>query len=270
MRTTVLAFALALLAACEADDAAPVQAPLTIPTAAPDEVILDVRADGAALFGRVVPPPPNADPDRVLVLRGERDGRPFLGSLEGARVLDARFAGSALVVLGTDHVLRVHENDQVAELDAQVHGPLSVAADRVAYVRGEPPDLEVARADLRTGAVEAITQGMAPAWSPALSPDGTEVIFVSGASGSPRLYRSHGGPARALPASPRFPTGPSAPRWIGDRLVFEDEQGVASIDLRAGTIAAALPGARDLFALPGGRAVARTEQGPALVEGGSR
>lgn len=269
MRRLVLV-ATALLAACEGD-VAPAAAPLALalPSPGAEEVILDVRADGATLFGRVVPPPPNADPDRLLVLRSELGGQPIAGALEGTQVLDARFAGGALVVLGTDHVLYAHEGGAVVELDAQVFGPLSAAGDRVAYVRGEMPELEVARADVRTGAVESVTQGMAPAWSPALSPDGREVIFVSGVTGSPRLYRSEGGAARALPPVERFPTAPSAPRWVDDRLVFEDEQGVAAIDLREGALVFSAPSARELFAMPDGRLGALGEGGLETI-GGAR
>lgn len=269
MRRLALALAV-LLVACEGD-VAPAAAPLAqaLPSPGAEEVILDVRADGATLFGRVVPPPPNADPDRVLVLRSELAGQPIAPALEGARVLDARFAGGALVVLGTDHVLYAHEGGAVVELDAQVFGPLSAAGDRVAYVRGEMPELEVARADVRTGEAVSITQGMAPAWSPALSADGREVIFVSGVTGSPRLYRSEGGASRALPPVERFPTAPSSPRWVDDRLIFEDEQGVAAIDLREGTLLFSAPGARELFAMPDGRLGALGESGLETV-GGAR
>lgn len=234
-RHTVLFAIAVLIVACEGD-VSPAEAPLSLPAPRADEVVLDVRADGATLFGRVVPPIPNADPDRVLVLRSDRSGQPMAGALEGTQVLDARFAGGALVVLGTDHVLRAYTDTETVELDAQVHGPLTAAGDRVAYVRGEPPELEVARADVRTHSIDAISSGMAPAWCPALRADGREIIFVSGVTGSPRLYRSDGGAPRALPEAARFPTGPSAPRWTGDRLFFEDEAGFASLDLRAGTI----------------------------------
>lgn len=231
---------------------------LTIPSAQPGEVILDVRADGATLFGRVLPAPADTDGDRQLVLRSDLAGQPFAGALDGVVVLDARFVSEGLVVLGADHVLRVYAGQSVRELDAEAYGPLSVEADTVAYVRGDPPDLEVARADVRTGALEAITIDMAPTGSPALSADGREVIFVSGVEGSPRLYRASHGGVRALPTSARVPTAPSAPRWRGDALVMEDEAGVAVIDVRDGSVRSALA-TRDVLLLPDGRVVAQRD-----------
>ena len=66
---------------------------------------------------------------------------------------------------------------------------LYAAAELARGEGGEPPDLELARVDVRGGAHEQLTFGMAPVWSPALSEDGAEVVFVSGAGGEPRLHR---------------------------------------------------------------------------------
>jgi hypothetical protein len=257
--------------ACGRGDVAEATTALALPTPQPDEVLLDLRADGAALFGRVRTPLPNADPERVVLLRSELGGAPIAGGLEGAAVLDARFSDEGLVVLGLDHVLRVHPpRGAPLELDAQAYGPLSVEGAFVAYVRGEMPDLEVARADARTGAVEPITQSMAPTWSPALSPDGREVVFVSGVEGAPRLYRSGGGAPRELPRTERFPTAPSAPRWRGETLFFEDERGVGAIDLAQGRLLHDAPGAHGLVALPDGTLAASTEAGRLEALGGAR
>ncbi|UJR79919.1 TolB family protein [Sandaracinus amylolyticus] len=192
------------------------------------EVLLDRRDDGATLIGRLVPVPEGSDADRVLTL-----GTSGLdGAFDGTAVLDARFVAGGLVVLRADHVLVAHRDGATIELDTQVEGPLSIAGTRVAYVRGEFPELELAIADARSGQARVLTQGMAPAWSPALSPDGSEIVFVSGVHGSPRLHRvdTRGGAPRALPPSERFPTAPVAPRWTADgTLHFEDERGPATI-----------------------------------------
>lgn len=218
--TRHLLFALFSIACAEEVGRAPTE--LTI---APGEVLLD-RRDGAALYGRLLEGPDHGDGDRVLTLRSERAGRPFLGELEGTPVLDARFGdGETIFVLGADRVLR----DRTAAIDDRVIAPLSVVGSTVAYARGEMPDYEIARADARTGAVETITQGMAPAWSPALSPDGRELVFVSSVTGTPRLYRWQNGSARLLPPSDRFPTTPVAPRWENGVLSFEDEAGAAQV-----------------------------------------
>lgn len=226
-----------LLGCGSQEDATPSTAPLAAaPSAAAPregEILLD-GLEGRALYGRVLPAVPDGDPDRVLVLRTS-----FASALDGTEVLDARFAQGQLVTLGVDHVLRLHalqagvQDGEAVELDGEVVAPLSVAGPYVAYARGIAPDLEIARADASTGAIDAMTSGMQPAWSPALSSDGREVIFVSGASGEPRLYRSSGSQTRLLPRS-RFPTMPRAPRWEGRTLLFEDEAGLARIDLGTG------------------------------------
>lgn len=206
-------------------------------------VLLDRRADGVSITGVLLDAPANADPDRVVVVRVASPSgvARSIAALEGRRVLDARFLGDgSVVVLDTDHTLRVVDREgQWAELDVDVEGPLSVAGQVVVYVRGEMPDLEVARADATTGVVDSITHGMAPAWSPAVSPDGRIIVFVSGREGSPRLYRTvDNAPPEALPRSARFPTSPRAPTLAGERLHFEDETGGATLDLATGRVLA--------------------------------
>ena len=198
------------LSACSRTDATPVALEVA-PLLDEGEVLLDRRDDGAALIGRVMPVPEGSDADRVLTLRSVG----LDASLDCAAVLDARFVADGLVVLRADHVLVAHHDGAAIELDAQVEGPLSIAGTRVAYVRGEFPELELALSDARSGEARVLTQGMAPAWSPALSPDGSEIVFVSGARGTPRLHLvdTRGGAPRALPPSERFPTAPVAPRW---------------------------------------------------------
>jgi hypothetical protein len=193
--------------------------------------VLDQRADGSALVGTVLAAPLDGDPERMLSLHVTGAA---LGALEGRRVLDARFAGDGALTLGIDHVLRyVDARGRETELDAQVEAPLSVVGERVAYARGEMPFFEIARADVRTAEVVALTTDLAPCWSPALSEDGTEVVFASSASGQPTLHRrGANGQIVTLPSS-RTPSSPRAPRWSGDRLTFEDEAGTVTIALAA-------------------------------------
>jgi len=193
------------------------------------EVLLDERAD-ARLIARIVPAPENADPERWLHARIERDGR--TEAIDG-RVLDARFVGDGIVVVDEAHELRVL-GGQV--LDHAVEPPLSVRGSRVAYVRGEMPFFEVALADVASGSARALTEGYAPTWSPALDTDGS-VVFVSSREGRPRLHRvSPTGQVVALPESTRSPSSPRAPRLEGGRLVFEDELGVATLELATGRV----------------------------------
>lgn len=226
------------------ESASPIASPLP-------ELVLDRRADGARLVGRVLPRLPNSDAELALVLHlVPGDGSIALdvdASLEGARVLDAKFAGDAVVTLGADHVLRAHGAGRPGgtQLDTHAYGPISVVGARVAYVRGEVPDLELARADLSSGEARTLTQNMAPTWSPALTPDGRAIVFVSAAGGSPRFYRIDGeGAPRALPQTTRTPGSPVGPRFEGDLLVFEDELGTAWVDVEEGRIVRSAGGAR--------------------------
>lgn len=207
---------------------------------ADDGLVLDRRGDGATLRGVPVPLPPETDADRVLVLQAELQGRAIDPTLDGARVLDARFVGArAVVTVGADHVLRVHEDGAAIELDRDVEAPLSVSGTVLAYGRGDMPFFELARADVATRTTSAWTSGMAPVWSPALSADGREAIFVSGASGAPRLHRiGANGVATALAEAAAFPSSLRAPRWEGGTLRFEDESGRAwSLEVATGRLA---------------------------------
>lgn len=202
---------------------------------AEQEQLIERRADGACLYGVVQAAPLNGDPERVIVLRSELGGAPLDPSLEGRRVLDARFVLDVVVTLDVDHVLRAHGDGNTVDLDATVEGPLSVAGPLVAYGRGEMPFFELARVDVSTSVVETLTHDMAPIWSPALSPDGTEVVFVSSASGHPVLQRlTANGELVPVTTTSRFPTSPRTPRWEGGTLFFEDEAGATSIDLPNG------------------------------------
>jgi len=206
-------------------------APLGVLPAEP-EAVLDRRPDGAALFATVLPAPIGGDPERVMTLRADA----FPG-LDGRRVLDARFADDGVVTLGADHVLRFARADGTeTELDAAAEGPLSVVGELVAYTRGEMPFFELARANVRTSAIEELTNGLAPVWSPALSADGREVVFASSASGHPTLMRLGATGELTTLASTRTPSSPRAPTWTGDLLTFEDETGTTTVDV---TIASA-------------------------------
>ncbi|MDQ3034264.1 MAG: hypothetical protein M3Y87_17785 [Myxococcota bacterium] len=218
------------------------------------QIVLDERADGARLIGRIEPVPANADPERAVVLRVLGDGASIASdidpALDGARILDARFAGNGVVTIGTDHTLRAHAHGRAIELDTNAYGPLSVAGATVAYVRGHAPMLELARADVSSGTTVALTQDMSPVWSPALTPDGRSIVFVSAAEGTPRFYRIDGdGAPRALPPTTRTPGSPIGPRFEtddveGELLVFDDELGTAWVDLEQGRIVRTTEGAR--------------------------
>jgi hypothetical protein len=194
-----------------------------------DAVVLDSR-DGEVIFGRETEAPENADPDRVIRVDAQV---PWIG---GTEVIDARFVPGGIAIIATDHTLRVVRPSGSVVVDERAIAPLSVAGRFVAYAVGDPPQLEIARANIESGTVERMTQAMSPAWSPALSPDGRAIVFVSGVSGSPRLYRTDGGAPVALAPTLRTPSSPTAPVWRGDLLSFRDEQGEAVVSLSTGEL----------------------------------
>lgn len=209
-----------------------VSEPRAVP-AAPADVTLGRRADGARLAGLPLPVRPNGDSARVLLLRATGAEE----RLTGQRVLAAAFVGDAVVTLGVDHVLRAHLRGQSTTLDRGAHGPLSVVGTRVAYVRGEAPRLEVALVDAVTGEPAQLTERMAPCWSPTLAPDAGSVVFVSARSGSPRLYRVEPGAApEALAQVRRFPSSSIRPRFEGALYVFDDREGTVWVDPETGSV----------------------------------
>jgi hypothetical protein len=195
-----------------------------------DELLLEERTDGAHLYGTVQPMLLDTDEEPVWVIRTELDGQPVEPALEGARVRDASFLPHGMVLIGEDHVLRSCIDGEMHDLDGEALGPLSIGGDAdgpvVAYVRGSMPFYELARADIGQGVAGAITTDMAPVWSPAVSPDGRQIVFVSGITGVPRLYRiAEGGRPELLPETDSFPSSLGAPQFDGTTLRYEDETG---------------------------------------------
>lgn len=214
----------------------------------PAEVVLDVAANGDALVARVLPAEPESDADRALApTRLTREGRrPW----RDAEVLEARWipGTTAVLTLTRAHTLtrRPSPDAPAVELDREVYGPLSLDAHgtAVVYTRGEPPALTVVRRDLRTDESVALAPSLVPAWCPALSADGSEVVVVASPEGRPALFRVRVGEAPrpwVLPPDSPLPMGPNAPLVFGDALVFEDESGLHALGFD-GTGRRSLPG----------------------------
>ena len=213
------------------------QAVTALDRRAPGEVIVDLRPNGEMLVGRVIAPPPDSDADRTqrvrwLTAAGERQW-----AFSGTPILEARFMGDsgALLVLTTDHRLLRVDRD-VALLDREAHGPISLDARgaRAVYTRGDAPTTSLIRAELATGKTEVLAPGLSSVWSPALSADGTEVVFVASTDGTPALWRQRDGeaPARwALPAETALPTGPTAPVIFGAWMVYESDGSLCALGL---------------------------------------
>lgn len=207
---------------------------------AADEVVVDMRGDGDVLVGRPLPVPENSDADRALSLRWLTRGGARSWRYAETPALEARFVpgSGAVLVVTTEHTL-VRLDAPGAEpslLDRDVYGPLSLdaAGRRVVYTRGDPPTLEVVRADLATGALTPLAPSLTPSWCPTLSPDGREVLAVASPEGTPAFYRLREGapPARwNLPADVPLPTGPTAPVIFGDAVVYESDGALHTLGL---------------------------------------
>lgn len=197
-----------------------------------EDIYLDVRADGVRLIGRELPAPVQSDAPRLLTVQWVANGESHSWAFDDARLQDARFVphtSGALVIdaRGTLHWIADAHSAPKA-LDHDVIGPLAIASRGrfVAYARGEAPFLDLVRYDLSTGRAEVLVADMAPLWNPAISPDGGDVVFVSGVDGHPALF--HRGPekqTRRIAEAPDqvnpFPEGPFAPIWMSDAIVYQ-------------------------------------------------
>ncbi|MBI2393621.1 MAG: hypothetical protein HYV09_28845 [Deltaproteobacteria bacterium] len=228
--------------------------------ARPDGSVADARHGGATLLAREIPPRPDGDGVRQLVARKQIGAREIaLGTVSDAKLIDR-----ATVVVRTDGTLeRVDDDGAVRTLDKQAFGPISVRNGKVAYVRGEMPELEVALADVERGAPIALTAGFAPAWCPAIADDGS-VVFVSARKSATELVRARvGEEPRTLglwtDSPPPLPEGPFAPIVAGDRLIFESGDGLAVLSLD-GVLRKTIPGLRAPV-LRGDRVMLRGEAG---------
>jgi hypothetical protein len=198
------------------------------------ELVLDERADGARLLATVLPAREGSDADRVLAARLELGGRlEHVPALD--RVIDARFVGAERVVLiDAHHTLVLLEADDAIAIDEGAEAPLAVRGESVVYARGDMPFFELARLDAATQVVTPLTEGHAPAYSPAIDADGS-VVFVSSREGRPRLHRvSRDGAIEPLVPTQRTPSSPRAPRLEQGLLTFEDERGTITLDVATG------------------------------------
>lgn len=199
-------------------------------------IILDKRTNAQeepeVIAGRLQEVKPGTDAPRVIVLEQVPKD---LGLLPGQRILDAQFVEDGAVVLGDDQVLMHYSGGHKRELDVEVLGPLSVAANKVAYVRGLAPDLSLVTVDLDDGEPKLHAPALKTVWSPALSEDGRQLIFAASYEGRARLFRlTIGAEPELLRKGGPMPSSPVAPQWRHDHLVFEHEQGVVSLDLKQG------------------------------------
>ncbi len=247
-------------AAIHAERPAPV-AETPVADAAETE-LLDELPSGLQLVATVLPGLPNTDEPRRLRVALVRAGRALPWACAGEALLDARFVGpdaapAAVVVTRTQQLeLVTLDGSRRLPLAAAVTAPLDVAPDRrrLVYAAGPMPEFEVWRLDLPpltagrlpavAPAARALTETMAPAWSPTWSADGRRVAFVSARSGVPALFQVAANGGRPRPWTNRglphaagvaragltpFPTGPGRALWGGGLFIFEHEGAVHAL-----------------------------------------
>jgi hypothetical protein len=183
-------------------------------------VLFDAQ-EGHTLEGQTLPAAEDSDeaPKHRLFIDGVdtgrvvREARYFPGNPSRRLVIDA--AG----VLG-------HEGPgPFAPLAEEVLPgfDLAAACRCVVFVRGEAYEGKLERLSLDELRVETISDGLAPLWLPAVSPDGREVAVVSGHDGEAAIWRLPltGGPAvRVTAAGQPFPEGPAPMLWTEAGLFF--------------------------------------------------
>lgn len=219
--------------------------------------LLDVEGD-RVLAGLPDDAPPNADPvmrmDVRLFVGGQR--APWPAAAQPAAHARLLPGGRALAVTPRGALLLV-EGDVARPLDVDVVGPIGASPDGtlLVYCKGEAPDLDVWRLDLGAGATPArVATDLAPAWSPAIAPDGS-VVVASARSGFPALWRIEAGgtPVQLTnrdvtasvgvpPVLSPFPASLTPTLFDGERVVFEGEAGVVVAD-RDGRVLRQTPGA---------------------------
>ena len=271
-----------------------------LPMTGQGAVVLDGRGE-QLLLGHPLPSLPNADPAPRLRLERWTGGGCAETPLGATPVSTARFLDSARLVVTTPdrRLLIVPLDGRPPRLvDRSVTGVAGSTPDgrSLVYSKGDAPDQEIWRLDPGTGPRQ-LTRGMAPAWSPAMSPDGRVVVFASMRSRLPAVWRigvgdgeppvpgdARGSPPLPVmltalgvvsrpgeaPAVSPFPASPGAPLVLAGRLIFEDRDGVHHMTLEGGDLRT-LPGARAPHWRVPGRSVAVVKAGRLvpLVLGGA-
>lgn len=229
------------------------------------EEVLALLSDGGALVSLAHEAPEFSDQAKLLDVR--RIGRLPMPIAAEIPLEDAQpvFGGAIYAITVDRDLVELGADGRVARtIEGPVQGPLSVSADgkRVAYMRGDAPELAPVVLDVTSGAAREV-RALGFAWGAAISEDGRMVSFVEGGERGPTLVRASadGEGREVLDAAGSFPVGTRAPLWLGERLVFEAERGLVvwtpGEPLRAlpGAMPVRVPGASDQVLVhgPGGQ-----------------
>lgn len=239
------ALLLVLLAGCTSrpDESLDEIAAMAQPLSA-HERVLDVSPDGrGALVGVARPVPADADPMLVLDVVWRRPDRaqPLPWPLRDARFV----AADRAVIVDPDSRLLLADlaRGTTQLLDAPVAAGLDFASACrcVAYMRGESPETAPAIVRLDTFETRTLDGEFAPAWLPALAPDGQSLVLTSARTGVPAIWRlpldggaaaqlTNVGAADPLRLAP-FPEGVDRPVHTGDLVLFRFRGAVVATGL---------------------------------------
>lgn len=252
-RVILLLTALAILAGCDspttdAGDLRTSKAALAAPDtsmiekhARQGEQLLAVGHRGALIFGTPDEALEHTDQPLLFIPRhvgpdGSAASLPDgLGKISAAYTLPGE---DAILFLTEDHRLTQWNGEALEVLDREVQGPVSISPSGklLAYLKGEEPIYSVILRDRATNKTTSPSKDVQGCWSPAVGDDGS-VAFMSSNSGYAELYlaRRGGAPERVTSREQgqaiSVPSGPSAPLLVGEKLYFEDQAGLQSIDL---------------------------------------
>ncbi|MCC6645255.1 MAG: PD40 domain-containing protein [Polyangiaceae bacterium] len=221
-----------------AEDARVVEA-LRDASARGDDLLLDVDAR-RALSAEARPTSAHEHafvPLRVTLIEGGE--QKTLGLALDGRLLPG---GDEVLLVSIDGGLWRWSSRRVAPLEDEVVPGLALSPDgaRLAYAKGDPPELDVWEIDLRDGTRRRVTSGDGPEHAPAYSADGATLAWIE--------YRGDGAALvsagrTVVPRVPVIPDGRRTPVWgrgwvwlhgSGGTVAVEEVTGRTGLDLGAG------------------------------------
>ncbi|MFU8805936.1 MAG: FG-GAP-like repeat-containing protein, partial [Bradymonadaceae bacterium] len=288
------------MAGCESASAPPTEESETKTAEAKSELVHDDYADPSArinsptarllavygdweFHGTLQPLLPHSDAPGELIVELRHQDKVVAWPLGDEPISNAVFVppastrdGAPTLAVRTSVGRLIHvdpSKNTAVQLDEEIGLMVSAAANGccIAYMRGEMGlQTELAVATLDGGAVQRITLDE-NSWSPAISPDGTQVVYVSATpAGNAQIVLreiSGEGAVRVLVEDAQvFATGPQPPFWTDEGIAFASEHGAYLLDLE-GRLTVLDAGAHGLlvdlsdgrFIDAGGKAVKRAD-----------
>lgn len=190
----------------------------------------------------------------------------------GDAAIDARLVprSDAVLLLSSDRTLWRWTPQGVAPLDDGVVPGIAVSPDgrRVAYAKGDMPELDVWEVELDGGAPRQVTSADGPQHAPTYSADGRRLAWLEYRAGGPALVSAEG---PILPRVAVVPDGRRVPVWRDGWVLLHGTAGTVAAREGTGAALLTLPPGGDV-ALQEGVASVRRADGAwrTLEEGAAR